>query len=326
MSRYRSIAGAALLLSAALLSGKDNPFVGRWDLTITSNGATYPDWIEVTDENGAPKVQVQLRTGNVHPLDAKMEGNKLIVTVPAPNDAPGSVPAGSWELTARGDKISGVQKVGSTDSGKVVGRRAPALKHAPPSAWSTPESLFNGKDLSGWEALNNTPATVTYPKNNWTVKNGELTNLTRGANLRTTRTFDDFKLHIEFNVPQGENSGVYLRGRYETQVGLGGGPNAPTPKSSTNKAPSVGSIYGFLKFPLSSPVLADTWQSYDITLVGRYVTVILNQVKGIDNQEIPGITGGAMDSDEGKPGPIYLQGDHHGGVRYRNITISVPKH
>ncbi len=309
----------------ALLGATDTAFVGRWDLTITSQGATYPDWMEVTDEGDGPKVRVQLRTGNVHPLEAKMAGSKLIVTVPAPADAPGSVPPSSWELTAQGDKIVGIQKRGSAEDGKVAGRRAPALKRSAPMAWSAPESLFDGKDLSGWEALTNTPAATSDPKNNWTVKSGELTNLTKGANLRTTRTFNDFRLHIEFNVPQGENSGVYLRGRYETQVGLGGGPNAPVAKSSTNPAPSVGSIYGFLKFPLKSPVVADTWQTYDITLIGRYVTVALNQFKGIDNQEIPGITGGAIDSDEGKPGPIYLQGDHHGGVRYRNITISVPK-
>ncbi len=325
MKQRLLVAGAALAFSVTLPAAKDNPFAGRWDLTITSNGATYPDWLEVTGDGDAPKVRVQLRTGNVHPLEAKMEGSKLIVTVPPPADAPGSVPTSSWELTAQGDKISGVQKLGTADDGKVVGHRAPALKPAAHSSWSAPESLFNGKDLSGWEALNNTPATVTNPKNNWTVKNGEITNLSRGSNLRTTRTFTDFKLHIEFNVPQGENSGVYLRGRYETQVGLGGGPNAPAPKSSNNMAPSVGSIYGFVKFPLTSAVLADTWHVYDVTLIGRYVTVVLDGVKGIDNQEIPGITGGAMDSDEAKPGPFYLQGDHHGGVRYRNITVSVPK-
>src|SRR3982750_1179973 len=206
MSRLSMIAGmgAALLFPAILLQAGGNPFLGRWDLTITSGKDSYPDWMEVTEESGNPKVRVQLRTGNVHPLDAKIEGSRLIVTVPAPNDAPGSVPAGSWELTAKGDHITGVQKRGDTEDGKVAGHRAPPLKHAAPSAWTTPESLFNGKDLTGWEALNNTPATVTYAKNNWTVRNGELTNLTRGANLRSARTFEDFKLHIEFNVPQGE--------------------------------------------------------------------------------------------------------------------------
>jgi hypothetical protein len=282
--------------------------------------------MEVMEESGDPKVRVQLRTGNVHPVDAKMNGSKLIVTVPAPNDAPGSAPMSSWELTAKGDKISGIQKHGDAEDAKVVGHRAPAMKREAPTAWTPPESLFNGKDLSGWEALNNTPAAMSESKNNWMAENGELVNGGKGSNLRTTRTFEDFKLHAEFKVPAGENSGIYLRGRYETQVGTGGGPNAKVSPNSTNMAPSVGSIYGFLKFPLEAAITADTWHTYDITLIGRYVTVTLDNVTGIDNKEIPGITGGAIDSDEGKPGPIYLQGDHHGGVRYRNITISVPKH
>jgi hypothetical protein len=44
-----------------------------------------------------------------------------------------------------------------------------------------------------------------------------------------------------------------------------------------------------------------------------------------ENREVQGITGGALDSHEGEPGPIFLQGDHDGGMAYRNITISLPK-
>jgi hypothetical protein len=55
------------------------------------------------------------------------------------------------------------------------------------------------------------------------------------------------------------------------------------------------------------------------------VTVTRNGVKTIDNKEIEGITGGALDADEGKPGPFYIQGDHTGGLKFRNITVSVPK-
>jgi hypothetical protein len=45
----------------------------------------------------------------------------------------------------------------------------------------------------------------------------------------------------------------------------------------------------------------------------------------IDHQEIPGITGGALDSNESEPGPFYLQGDHTAGMKFRNITVSEPK-
>jgi hypothetical protein len=61
-----------------------------------------------------------------------------------------------------------------------------------------------------------------------------------------------------------------------------------------------------------------------VTLIGRIVTVIHNGVTVIDRKEIEGITGGALDADEGQPGPFYLQGDHTGGLKFRNITVSVP--
>jgi hypothetical protein len=51
------------------------------------------------------------------------------------------------------------------------------------------------------------------------------------------------------------------------------------------------------------------------------VTVVQNGQTIIDHKEIPGITGGAFDSHEELPGPIYLQGDH-GGIAYRNIVLT----
>ena len=66
------------------------------------------------------------------------------------------------------------------------------------------------------------------------------------------------------------------------------------------------------------------WQTYDIELVGRKITVHLNGERVIDRATIPGITGGALDSQEGQPGPIYLQGDH-GPVEFRKLTIAVPE-
>ena len=70
---------------------------------------------------------------------------------------------------------------------------------------------------------------------------------------------------------------------------------------------------------------AGQWESFDITLVGRRVTIVRNGVTTIDNQEIAGITGGALDADEGAPGPFYIKGDHTGGIKFRNITVSVPR-
>jgi len=137
-----------------------------------------------------------------------------------------------------------------------------------------------------------------------------------GANIRTSGKFNDFKLHVEFRVPKGSNSGVYLRGRYEVQI-----------TDSYGKEPALGelgAIYGFIQ-PLELPAkAAGEWQIFDVTLVGRVVTVALNGKTIIYKNEIPGITGGAIDSNEAEAGPIMFQGDH-GPIEYRNIVLTPAK-
>jgi hypothetical protein len=138
-----------------------------------------------------------------------------------------------------------------------------------------------------------------------------------GPELINDSKFGDFKLHIEFNCGKGANSGVYLRGRYELQV----------EDNSIQEPPShhTGGIYGFIAPSPEMPRHPGEWQSFDITLVGRTVTVVQNGRTIIDQQEIPGITGGALDSHEGLPGPIYLQGSEDGHVIYRNIVLTPAK-
>src|SRR5262249_42695189 len=152
--------------------------------------------------------------------------------------------------------------------------------------------------------------------NNWVAEGGVLVNKAHGANLKTTRKFGDFKLHIEYNCPDGGNSGIYLRGRDEIQV-------AYEKPGVNDKFHDMGAIYGFIPAAAELPRKPGEWETFDVTLVGRFVTVVRDGVKTIDNQEMPGITGGALDSNESEPGPFYLQGDHTGGMKYRNITVSV---
>ena len=66
---------------------------------------------------------------------------------------------------------------------------------------------------------------------------------------------------------------------------------------------------------------AGEWQTYAITLIADHVTVILNGTTIIDNAEVPGITGGALDAKEKEPGPILLQGDH-GKVQFRKVRLT----
>jgi hypothetical protein len=301
MKKWLSLAVVGLPLLIPALSQKSNPFTGHWDLTVTTSNGAYPDWLGVEEKNGKTEVWFQPRTGNVYEVkDYKMEGSHLAVPMGT---------NGSLEVDAAGDKLTGSIKR-ANGSAQVTGVRAPALMRKEPPSWTAPEPLFNGKDLTGWEPMD--------PKqNHWIVRDGELVNEAHGSNLKTTRKFDDFKVHVEYNCPNEGNSGFYLRGRYEVQIEYEPAGHNPIERS-------MGSIYGFLA-PKELPRKPGQWETYDITLVGRRVTIVRDGTTVIDHKEIPGITGGALDSNEAEPGPFYIQGDHTGGLKFRNITISVPK-
>ena len=282
------------------------PIVGRWDLTVRTTGGTYPSWLEVGLSGNSTLVgRFVGQFGSARPISrVDFKDGALHFAIPP-----------QWER-GTGDLIVD----GTLDSGKLTGIlidpagtrspftgvRAPALRHDEP-AWGTPVALFNGKDLTGWMA--------TGPSQ-WTVVNGILTSPTPGANLRTERLFTDFKLHVEFRVPKGGNSGVYLRGRHEVQV--------EDSKGMELDSHHEGGVYGFLAPNRDAASGPGEWQSCDITLVGRLVTVVLNGYAIIVQQEIPGITGGALDSNEGRPGPILLQGDHS-TIEYRKVVLTSPR-
>jgi hypothetical protein len=146
------------------------------------------------------------------------------------------------------------------------------------------------------------------------VRDGKLVSPGHGPELIGEQQFKDFKLHVEFKCDKDSNSGVYLRGRYEVQV--------ETDSQAEPPSHHTGGVYGFLAPSPELPRTPDQWQTFDITLVGRRLTVVHNGTTVINNQEIPGITGGALNSDEGAPGPIYLQGSEKGHVWYRKIVLS----
>lgn len=284
-------------------------FVGRWNFNIDSPGGNRAAWLGIAQNQGTLEVRYQPTGGNVIPVkDAKIEGNRLILPVSQPQ---GNRPGVTWELEAKGDRLEGVMKRGDSST-PLVGVRAPELKRSAPKSWSKPEPLFNGKDLTGWEPVGN-PA-----NSHWVAQDGMLVNEKLGANLKTTGKYDDFKLHFEVMLPEHTNSGMYLRGRYEVQLEVESGGKAPPERK-------MGSIYGRIA-PQNPPAAKPgEWQVFDVTFVGRTLTVVQNGVTIIDRQEVEGITGGALDANEGEPGPFYIQGDHAGGVKFRNMTISVPK-
>lgn len=285
-----------------------SPLVGRWDFNVTTPGGPRATWLGVTEKAGSLEIWYQPTGGNVYQLkDFKAEGAHLTATIsPAANNSP----AVTWELTAAGGKITGTQKRGDATMA-LDGVRAPELKRAEPGKWSQPEALFNGRNLDGWEPIGN-PA-----NSHWTVKDGLLFNEAHGANLKSVRKFNDFKLHFEVNCPDHANSGFYLRGRYEVQI-------ESEPLSANPVERRIGSIYGRIAPSKELPREPGAWNTFDVTLVGRTVTVVRNGVTTIDHKEIEGITGGALDANEGEPGPFYIQGDHTGGLKFRNITVAVP--
>jgi hypothetical protein len=286
-------------------SASVGPLLGRWDLTLKAPDREYPSWLELSGEGGQLKAQFVSRWGNARPLP-KVEFSNGQLTFVSPKQ----------EEDRKDDmvfvgKLSGKTLVGTTTGPdgtpwQWTGVRAPSLKRNPPK-WGKPVQLFNGKDLSGWH-----PSDPKLPA--WKVENGILVSPGRGAELISDSKFQDFKLHLEFNCARGSNSGVYLRGRYEVQIEDDPAPEGPSMRT--------GGVYGFLAASPEQPRRPGEWQSYDITLVGRTVTIAQNGHTIIDHQEIPGITGGALDSHEGLPGPLYLQGSEAGHVSFRNIVIT----
>ena len=316
LSRRHFLTGAASAVSLPALAAREDEnsvqavprFLGRWDVTVGGPDGPYPSWFEIRRSGRSTLVGTFVgRFGSARPIGA--------VQVAATGDQFRFAVPPQWE--DRKDDIvfegrrDGEKLVGETtdDKGKRVewtARRAPALKRERPPKWGKSIELFDGKSLTGWKPQH------AKIENGWIARDGILVNATPGNNLMTERRFDDFQLHAEFRYPKGSNSGIYLRGRYEVQIeddfGL-------EPDSHY-----IGGIYGFLTPCVNPAKKAGEWQEMDITLVGRAVTIVFNGERIIDRQTIPGITGGALDSDEGAPGPILLQGDH-GPVDFRNLRL-----
>ena len=295
--------------SLSLLAQSKSELIGSWDLEIQYGETTLPSWLEVEFSGTKTLIGRYVSfAGSARPIAEVFEtGDSFNFSIP-----PQWMGNQYMHLsgTRDGDRLSGNIITNTGQAVTFTGVRAPSLEREAPKKWSKPEPLFNGKDLDGWQ-----PQT-TDRDNQWKAVAGVLTNPASGVNLMTTEKYDDFKLHLEFKYPKGSNSGIYLRGRYEVQV-----------EDNYGRVPNshyIGGLYGFLTPNENASKPAGEWQTYDITLVGRRVTVVLNGKSVITDALIPGITGGALDSKEGEPGPILLQGDH-GPIEYRNLTISVPK-
>ncbi|MCH1504893.1 MAG: DUF1080 domain-containing protein [Verrucomicrobiales bacterium] len=292
-----------------------------WSLKLDSG---EPAWMRVVEQNGIAIVYMRLHVGPDGPwqvIEVTDGRLKFAMDRKRKKNAPTAPPMVEVEL--KGGKLEGTivrtPKKGDVETTHFTGKRFPDMPKTPDLSKVTfghPISLFNGKDMTGWRPHESDKI------NGWSVKEGLLVNETTKtdfsatgayANLRTDTEFEDFWLHIDFLVEAKRNSGVYLRGMYEAQV-----VDRDSPMQGIQ---GVGAIFGHIAPSINAGKPGGQWQSYDLTLVDRHVTVVLNGVKVIDNQPVWGPTGGAVYTDPGAPGPIHLQGDHT-AVKYRNIYLA----
>ena len=294
-----------------------DPVIGNWGAKLPYDSMSAGSLIFSRDENGTPKAFVLWRWGSPEWCsDVKVEGNAFSLRHPY-----GQLIRGK----AEGDKMSA--EIAECDKdGKAKGdfkaftgwRIAPACPFVSTKDAKFGEPIDLLKDgLDGWKSMDE------KAKFGWSFKDGVLSNKLGlkpdgswaggGANLMSKAdNFKDFNLEYDVRVPKGSNSGVYLRGRFECQV-------VDSYKQPVNRH-NMAAYYGRVTPIVAAEKAPGEWQHVNATLYKRHLTVVLNGRKIIDNAPVTGVTGGAIDADMFKPGPIYLQGDHS-DADFRNMIL-----
>ncbi|WP_396637271.1 DUF1080 domain-containing protein [Maribacter sp. R77961] len=281
-----------------------HPLEGKWNLTIQQEGKELPSWLEIKHSGNNTLIgRFTYAFGSARPIaEVKKYGDLFYFSIP-PQWEPG---AADMEFQGKkvGQELRGTMVYTDGNTYEWTAVAAPKLPTVANPKFGKTQKLFNGKNLDGWETNDN---------NQWEVIDGILTSAKPGINLISKEKFKDFKLHAEFRYPKGSNSGLYLRGRYEIQIA----DNKGLEPSSIY----FGGIYGLLTPNTNMAKEAGEWQTYDITLTGRTVTIVANGKTIISEQNIPGMTGGALDNNEAEAGPIMIQGDH-GPVEFKSLEIT----
>ena len=299
------IVAAALTADAPAHVPSVDDYAGRWNLRITDADNTFTGGgFKLDKKDGGLEASVVWRWGSVVPAKATVEGGVLRLVREEEKGKPET-----FTVRLEGDALRGDVRYADGKTNRFEGKRAPDLAAPAAPKWGRPVSLFDGKTLDGWRLRD------PKAKMGWAVVNGELavTDPKGNADLVTEKTFQDLKLHIEFNVEPHSNSGVYLRGRYEVQI--------LDDKALATEVHGCGALYSRIAPKVDATKAPGEWQAFDITIVGRTLTVVLNGTTIIDGATVEGITGGAINPFEGEPGPLMLQGDH-GKVRFRNVTLT----
>lgn len=323
-SGFRIVAVLLCVFSACAIAGPiPKEMRGDWSLDIESGEA---GWLRIAENEGASEISMLVNVGSIKPLKG-VEVRDGAIHVPLKTFREGKkgaiISTNRAEILAEDGGVKGEIVTNFADGREVrdpfTAIPIPAMPPAPDLAkvkFGEPAALFNGTDLSGWKLRR--PEKI----NGWSVEDGVLVNKTpktdfsaTGAygNLMTEELLGDGKLHIEFLIEKDRNSGIYVRGMYEAQV--------VDRDSRMQGLQGVGSIFGLVERSANPAMPGGEWQTYDITLVDRHITVVLNGVTTIENHPVSGPTAGAVHTNPMTPGPLYLQGDHT-SVKYRDITFA----
>ena len=303
-----SLCLAALCALAGMALAQENPFLGKWDITGVGPNANVVYWLEVKQENGKLTANFLNRGGSVLPVsEIRIEGNELVFSpaLPRPN-----APKPVHRAHVEDGRLLGLMTLGEQEIAW-IGERPPMWKENYNAnarhRWGTPVVLFDGTTMEHWLPQ------VKEKELGWTVVDGVMTNEPKANNLVSRHRFQDFRIRCEYKVEDKSNSGIYLRGRYELQVL---GDYGKEPESHGHMA-----LYSRVAPKVNASLPPGQWQAMEAIIVGNRLTVTLNGKRVHDNILIEGITGGALDSREGEPGPIMIQGDHE-KVWFRRVVVT----
>ncbi len=283
--------------------------LGRWNITGEGAYGDHVYWLEVRqDENGALRGTFLNRRGGLISLpEITVEESELRFGIRPRPDAPREVHRARVEegrLLGRMTAEDGSREI------PWIGERPPQWGiHSANGRFrlGTPVQLFDGETLQNW-----LPRDPSQPLG-WTIVDGAMRNEDRANNLISRHHFENFRIRAEYSIAEKSNSGIFLRGRYELQIVDDAG-QVPGPQGHM-------ALYSRVAPALNASLPAGQWQVVEATIVGNRLTVDLNGKRVHDNIVLEGITGGAIDSREGAPGPVMIQGDH-GKVAFRRITVT----
>lgn len=319
--QFLTVSFFAGLVSSLSAQSIPDGLSGDWSLDVESE---QPGWMRIQEKEGKPVVHFRLYIGPTGPYENVDVADGRLKFELKKRKKKAAALSQTVDVGMKNGKLDGTilreLHDGTSESIAFTGTKIPAMPTEAPDLsqvrFGHPIALFNGKDLTGWVPHESEKI------NGWSAKDGLLVNATPKtdfsatgdhANLKTDAVFGDFWLHVEFLIGSQRNSGIYLRGMYEAQV--------VDKDSRMQGLQGVGAIFNMIPPSVNAGKAGGEWQTYDITLVDRHVTVVLNGVKVINNQPVTGPTSGAIHTDPGAPGPIYFQGDHT-SVSYRNIYLA----